>query len=143
MTLLVTVAASLALFVSSAAATFEATMAPRQAQARSTGPTFIVEAGGGRRTRIRKFDFEGGSCGSIYASLINAGREKGGFANGNGGAVFSLSAQQLHLRFELRVSPHGEGLVGHGLLRATVGGCHERVAVDLTSIAIRGGDRHT
>jgi hypothetical protein len=142
-TLLVTAAASLALFASSAAATFEATMAPRQASARQAGPTFVVEAGGGRRTRIRDLDFEAGACGSIYASLINAGRVKGGFANGNGGAVFSLSAQHLHLRFELKVSPHGEDLVGHGLLKATVGSCHERLAVDLTSTAIRGGGRHT
>jgi hypothetical protein len=118
-------------------------MVPRQASARETGPTFIVEAGGGRRTRIRNLDYEAGACGSIYAPLINAGREKGGFANGNGSAVFSLNAQDLNLRFELKVSPHGEGLTGHGLLKATVGSCHERVAIDLVSATIRGGGRHT
>ena len=44
--------ASLTLFVASAAATFEATMVPRKGSERATGPTFVVEAGGGRRTRI-------------------------------------------------------------------------------------------
>ncbi len=80
--------ASLTLFVASAAATFEATMVPRKGSERATGPTFVVEAGGGRRTRILDFSFEGGKCGSIYAPLLDAGKVKGGFVNGNGSAVF-------------------------------------------------------
>jgi hypothetical protein len=134
--------ASLTLFVTSAAATFEATMVPRKGSERATGPNFVVEAGGGRRTRILDFNYEGGSCGSIYAPLLDAGNIKGGFTNGNGAAVFSLNAKQLHLRLELKVSPHGEDLTGRGLLRATVGTCHEKVPMDLVSSAIRGGGRH-
>ena len=134
---------ALAVFASSAFATFEATMVPRQASARTTGPSFVVEAGGGRRTRIRDLSFEAGTCGSIYAPLVNAGRVKGGFDNGNGAAVFSLSAEHLSLRFELKISRRGEGLRGHGLLKATIGSCHERVAMDLVSSTIRGGGRHS
>jgi hypothetical protein len=141
-TLLVTLVGSLALFTSTASATFEATMAAQGAP-RADGPTFIVEAGGGRRTRIRNFEYGAGKCGSIFAPLIDAGREKGGFADGNGSAVFSLGAQDLRLRFELRVSPRSEGLRGHGLLQATIGSCHERVAMSLVSTTIRGGGRHT
>ncbi|HEY0280479.1 MAG TPA: hypothetical protein VGC32_19600 [Solirubrobacterales bacterium] len=134
--------ATLGVFVSSAAATFEATMVPRQGSERSTGPTFVVEAGGGRRTRILDFSFEGGKCGSIYAPLLDAGKVKGGFVNGNGSAVFTRNATHLRLRFELKVSPRGEKLSGHGLLRATVGSCHEKVPTDLVSAEIRGGGRH-
>jgi hypothetical protein len=133
---------ALAVFASNASATFEATMVPRKGGERSTGPTFVVEAGGGRRTRILDFNYEGGRCGSIYAPLLDAGSIKGGFTNGNGAAVFSLNATQLHLRLELKVSPHGEDLTGRGLLRATVGTCHERAPMDLVSSAIRGGGRH-
>jgi hypothetical protein len=134
--------ASLALFAASASATFEATMVARKGSERSTGPTFVVEAGGGRRTRILDFNYEGGRCGSIYAPLLDAGRVKGGFVNGNGAAVFSLTATHINLRLELKVSPRGEGLTGRGLLKATVGTCHERAAVDLVSSEIRGGGRH-
>jgi hypothetical protein len=87
---------SLTLFAASAAATFEATMVPRKGSERTAGPTFVVEAGGGRRTRILDFSYEGGKCGSIYAPLLDAGNVKGGFVNGNGAAVFSLQATQLH-----------------------------------------------
>jgi hypothetical protein len=135
--------ASMTLFVASAAATFEATMAPRKGSERSTGPTFVLEAGGGRRTRILNFNYEGGKCGSIYAPLLDAGNVKGGFVNGNGSAVFSLAGTQLNLRFELKVSPRGENLNGRGVLKATVGTCHERAAIDLVSSEIRGGGRHT
>jgi hypothetical protein len=141
-TLLATLIGSLALFTSTAAATFEATMAA-QGAARADGPTFIVEAGGGRRTRIRNFEYGAGKCGSIFAPLLNAGHKTPGFADGNGLAIFSLNAQNLHLRFELRVSPRGEALRGHGLLQATIGSCHERVAMGLVSTTIRGGGRHT
>jgi hypothetical protein len=134
--------ASMTLFVASASATFEATMAPRKGSERSTGPTFVVEAGGGRRTRILDFTYEGGKCGSIYAPLLDAGNVKGGFINGNGSAVFSLAGTQLNLRLELKVSPRGEALTGRGLLKATVGSCHEKVAMDLVSSEIRGGGRH-
>ena len=134
---------ALAVFASSAAATFEATMVPRKNSERSTGPTFVVEAGGGRRTRILDFNYEGGKCGSIYAPLLDAGNVKGGFVNGNGAAVFSLAGTHLNLRLELKVSPRGEGLVGRGLLKATVGSCHEKVATELVSSEIRGGGRHT
>jgi hypothetical protein len=134
--------ASLTLFVASASATFEATMAPRKGSERSIGPTFVVEAGGGRRTRILDFNYEGGKCGSIYAPLLDAGIVKGGFVNGNGSAVFSLAGTQLNLRLELKVSPHGEGLTGRGVLKATVGSCHEKVAMELVSSEIRGGGRH-
>ncbi len=134
--------ASLALFVASAAATYEATMVPRKGSERAAGPRFVVEAGGGRRTRILDFNFEGGKCGSIYAPLLDAGQVKGGFVNGNGSAVFSLKATQLHLRVELKVKPHGEDLTGRGVLKATVGGCHENVPLDLVTSKIRGGGRH-
>jgi hypothetical protein len=134
--------ASLTFFVASASATFEATMVPRKGSERSTGPTFLVEAGGGRRTRILDFNFEGGRCGSIYAPLLDAGNVKGGFVNGNGSAVFLLAGTQLNLRLELKVSPRGEGLAGRGVLKATVGTCHEKVPMDLLSSEIRGGGRH-
>jgi hypothetical protein len=134
--------ASMTLFVASAAATFEATMAPRKGSERSTGPTFVVEAGGGRRTRILDFNYEGGKCGSIYAPLLDAGNVKGGFVNGNGAAVFSLAGTQLNLRLELKVSPRGENLNGRGVLKAIVGSCHEKVAMELVSSEIRGGGRH-
>jgi hypothetical protein len=134
--------ASLTLFVASASATYEATMVPRKGSERSTGPTFVVEAGGGRRTRILDFNYEGGKCGSIYAPLLDAGNVKGGFVNGNGAAVFSLAGTQLNLRLELKVSPRGEGLTGRGLLKAIVGSCHEKVATELVSSEIRGGGRH-
>ncbi len=134
--------AVLAVFASSAAATFEATMVPRKGSERSTGPNFVVEAGGGRRTRILNFSFEGGRCGSIYAPLLDAANVKGGFVNGNGSAVFSVAGTHLNLRLELRVSPRGENLNGRGLLEATVGSCHERVPMDLISSEIRGGGRH-
>jgi hypothetical protein len=132
----------LAVFASSASATYEATMVPRKGSERSTGPTFVVEAGGGRRTRILDFNYEGGKCGSIYAPLLDAGNVKGGFLNGNGSAVFSLAGTHLNLRLELKVSPRGEGLTGRGLLKATVGSCHERAALELISSEIRGGGRH-
>jgi hypothetical protein len=134
--------ASLGLFAASASATFEATMATRQASARAAGPTFIVETGGGRRTRIRNLSLGAGACGSIYAPLLNSTRVKPGFSDGNGAAVFGLAAQHLHLLLELKVSPRGEDLRGTGLLKATVGTCHERVALDLVSTSIRGGGRH-
>ncbi len=133
---------ALAAFASSASATFEATMVPRQGSERKVGPSFVVEAGGGRRTRILDFSFEGGKCGSIYSPLLDAGSVKGGFVNGNGSAVFSLAAQKLNLRFELKVSPRGEGLSGRGLLTATVGECREKVPMELVSEKIRGGGRH-
>src|ERR1700743_2563288 len=98
-------------------------MVPRKASEHSTGPSFVVEAGGGRRTRILDFSYEGGRCGSIYAPLLDAGKVKGGFANGNGSAVFSVSATHLNVRLELKVSPRGEALTGHGVLTATVGTC--------------------
>jgi hypothetical protein len=134
--------ASLTLFVATASATFEATMAPRKGSERSTGPTFVLEAGGGRRTRILDFNYEGGKCGSIYAPLLDAGNVKGGFVNGNGSAVFSLAGTHLNLRLELKVSPRGEGLSGRGLLKATVGSCREKVSLELVSSEIRGGGRH-
>jgi hypothetical protein len=139
---MIAVLGSLTLFVASAAATFEATMVPRKGSERSTGPTFVVEAGGGRRTRILDFSFEGVKCGSIYAPLLDAGKIKGGFANGNGAAVFALQATQLRLRLELKVSPRGENLNGRGALTATVGTCHEKVPMELVSSEIRGGGRH-
>jgi hypothetical protein len=138
----IAVLASLTLFAAPAAATFEATMVPRKGSERSTGPNFVVEAGGGRRTRILDFSFEGGKCGSIYAPLLDAGRIKGGFADGNGAAVFSLKATKLQLRLELKVSPRGENLTGRGVLTATVATCHEKVPMELTSSQIRGGGRH-
>jgi hypothetical protein len=133
---------SLTLFVASAAATFEATMVPRKGSERATGPTFVVEAGGGRRTRILDFNYEGGRCGSIYAPLLDAGKVKGGFVNGNGSAVFSLNATHLKLRLELKVRPRGEDLSGRGVLKATVGTCHEKAPMELVSSEIRGGGRH-
>jgi hypothetical protein len=133
----------LAALASSAAATFEATLVPRKGSERAGGPNFIVEAGGGRRTRILDFSLEGGKCGSIYAPLLDAGSVKGGFVNGNGAAVFSLKATDLHLRLELRVKPHGEDLTASGVLAATVGSCHEKVPLDLITSKIRGGGRHT
>ncbi|HEX3362989.1 MAG TPA: hypothetical protein VHS74_18495 [Solirubrobacterales bacterium] len=139
---IIAVLGSLTLFVASAAATFEATMVPRKGSERSAGPTFVVEAGGGRRTRILDFNYEGGRCGSIYAPLLDAGKVKGGFVNGNGSAVFSLQATHLNLRLELKVSPRGENLNGRGVLNATIGTCHEKVPMQLVSSGIRGGGRH-
>ncbi len=134
--------ASLGLFAASASATFEATMGPRQASARTAGPTFVLEAGGGRRTRIRDFTLEAGSCGSIFSPLLNISKASAGFAAGNGKAVFGNSAQDLRIQLELRVEPRGEGLRGTGVLTATIGSCHERVPLDLVSTSIRGGGRH-
>src|SRR6202012_3640501 len=74
--ILAAAAASLGLFAASASATFEATMATRQASARAAGPTFTVEAGGGRRTRILDLSGEAGACGSSYAPLLDASRAK-------------------------------------------------------------------
>ena len=139
---MIAILASLTLFVASAAATFEATMVPRKGSERSTGPSFVVEAGGGRRTRILDFDYEGGKCGSIYAPLLDAGNVKGGFVNGNGSAVFSTTGTHLNLRLELKVSPRGEDLNGRGVLKATVGTCHEKAPMELVSSEIRGGGRH-
>ncbi len=139
---IIAVLGSLTLFVASAAATFEATMVPRKGSERSAGPTFVVEAGGGRRTRILDFSYEGGKCGSIYAPLLDAGKVKGGFVNGNGSAVFSLQATHLNLRLELKVSPRGENLNGRGVLNATIGTCHEKAPMELVSSTIRGGGRH-
>lgn len=134
---------ALAAFAASASATYEATMGPRQASARAAGPTFVLEAGGGRRTRIRDFTLEAGSCGSLFAPLLNITKASASFANGNGAATFGNSAQDLHIRLELRLKPRGEGLRGTGLLTATIGSCHERVSLDLVSTSIRGGGRHT
>jgi hypothetical protein len=134
--------AALSVFASTASATFEATMAPRKGSERATGPNFVVEAGGGRRTRILDFNYEGGKCGSIYAPLLDAGNVKGGFVNGNGSAVFLLAGTHLNLRLELKVSPRGENLNGRGVLKATVGSCHEKVPLELVSSEIRGGGRH-
>jgi hypothetical protein len=133
---------ALAAFAASASATYEATMGPRQASAREAGPTFVIEAGGGRRTRIRDFSLEAGACGSIFAPLLNITKASAGFAAGNGRATFGNSAQDLHLKLELRVKPRGEGLRATGLLEATIGTCHERVPLDLVSTSIRGGGRH-
>jgi hypothetical protein len=133
---------ALALGAASASATFEATMAPRQANAREAGPTFVLEAGGGRRTRIRNLSLETGACGSLYAPLLNITKASAGFANGNGKATFGNSAQDLHLQLKLRLKPRGEGLRGTGVFKATVGTCHERVPLDLVSTSIRGGGRH-
>jgi hypothetical protein len=134
--------AALGLCAASASATYEATMAPRQASARADGPNFIIEAGGGRRTRIRNFSLETGACGSIFAPLLNITKASAGFANGNGAATFGDAAQDLHLQLELRVKPNGEDLHATGVFKATVGSCHERVPLDLVSTAIRGGGRH-
>jgi hypothetical protein len=136
------VALALGLFAGSASATYEATMAPRKANAREAGPNFTIEAGGGRRTRIRGFTIEAGACGSIYAPLLNITKQSGGFANGNGVATFGNSAQDLHLQLELRVKPNGEDIHATGIFTATVGDCHERVPLDLVSTSIRGGGRH-
>jgi len=133
---------ALGAFASTATATFEATMVPRKGSERKTGPTFVVEAGGGRRTRILDLELESGTCGSIYAPLVNAGKVKGGFVDGNGSATFSLSAQHLALRIELMLKPRGEGLRGTGVIEATVGDCHERVPLEVISRKIRGGGRH-
>ncbi len=135
--------ASLTLFAATASATFEATLALRQASARADGPTFKVEAGGGRRTRILDFKVEAGKCGSIYAPLIDAGKASSGFAAGNGAATFNLDADGIKLRVELRLKPRGEGLRAAGVFEATVGDCHERMPLDMVSTAIRGGGRHT
>ena len=135
-------ATAAALFAASASATFEATMAPRQANAREAEPTFVLEAGGGRRTRIRDLSLEAGACGSLYAPLLNITKAGAGFANGNGAATFGNSAQDLHLQLDLRLKPRGEGLRGTGVFKATVGDCHERVPLDLVSTSIRGGGRH-
>jgi hypothetical protein len=134
---------ALGVFASVAAATFEATMVPRKGSERKSGPTFVVEAGGGRRTRILDLELESGACGSIYAPLVNAGKVKGGFVNGNGSAVFGLSAQHLDLRIELKLKPRGEGLSGTGMIKATVGTCRERIPVEVISKEIRGGGRQT
>jgi hypothetical protein len=134
--------ASAALFAASASATYEATMAPRQANARAAGPTFVIEAGGGRRTRIRDFSLEAGACGSIFAPLLNITKASAGFAAGNGKATFGNSAQDLHYVLELRVKPRGEGLRATGTFKATIGSCSERVPLDLLSTSIRGGGRH-
>jgi hypothetical protein len=133
---------ALGIFAASASATFEATMGPRQSSAREAGPTFVLEAGGGRRTRIRNFSLEAGSCGSIFAPLLNITKASRGFAAGNGAAIFGNSAQDLHLQLQLRLKPRGEGLRGSGVFKATVGDCSERVPVDLVSTSIRGGGRH-
>jgi hypothetical protein len=117
-------------------------MVPRKGSERAAGPNFVVEAGGGRRTRILDFNYEGGKCGSIYAPLLDAGNVKGGFVNGNGAAVFSLAGTHLNLRLELKVTTRGEGLTGRGLLKANVGSCHEKVPMELISSQIRGGGRH-
>jgi hypothetical protein len=136
------VALAVALFAASASATFEATLAARQSSVRADGPTFVVEAGGGRRTRIIDLEVDAGKCGSIYAPLIDASKAAPGFAAGRGAATFALQAQHLSLRIELRLHPRGEGLVGEGVLQAAVGDCHERLPLDLVSTAIRGGGRH-
>jgi hypothetical protein len=134
---------SLAVFAASASATFEATMALRKQSARATGPAFVVEAGGGRRTRILDFKVEAGKCGSIYAPLIDAGKTSPGFAVGKGSATFNLAANGVKLRVDLRLRPRGEGLRADGLFEATIGDCHERIPLDMVSTAIRGGGRHT
>jgi hypothetical protein len=133
---------ALGICAASASATYEATMAPRQANARAAGPTFTIEAGGGRRTRIRDLSIEAGACGSIFAPLLNITKASSGFTNGNGAATFGNTAQDLHLRLELRVKPRGEDLRASGAFTATVGTCHERVPLDLVSTSIRGGGRH-
>src|ERR1700760_4669355 len=112
---------ALALFAASASATFEATMALRTPSARKAGPTFTVEAGGGRRTRILDFSIESGRCGSIYVPLIDAGQASPGLAAGKGAATFSLTASHLNLRVELRLRPRGDGLRADGVFEATVG----------------------
>lgn len=139
---LVAILAVLGIFAATASATFEATMALRKPSARSTGPTFVVEAGGGRRTRILDFKVEGGKCGSIYAPLIDAGRTSPGFATGRGAATFALDANEVKLRVELRLKQRGEGLRADGIFEATIGTCHERMPLDMVSTAIRGGGRH-
>ncbi|MBS1677034.1 MAG: hypothetical protein JST08_06585 [Actinobacteria bacterium] len=136
------VAGALGPFAGSAAATFEATMATRQASVGAAGPTFVLEAGGGRRTRIRDLSIEAGPCGSIFAPLLNITKEGRGFADGNGTATFGNSAQDLHLQLELRLKPRGEGLRASGVFKATIGSCHGRVPLDLISTSIRGGGRH-
>ncbi len=137
---MIAVLASLVLLVPSASATFEATMAARGG-GRAGGPTFIVEAGGGRSTRIRNLEVPQGRCGSIFAALIEAGHTTAGFAGGNGVAIFTSSGVGLKLRLELRVKPRGEGLTGSGIFDATLDGCHERLPLDLVSAEIRGGGR--
>jgi hypothetical protein len=132
-----------ALFAATASATFEATMALRKPSARAAGPTFVVEAGGGRRTRILDFQVEAGRCGSLYAPLIDASKTSPGFASGKGAATFKLDANHLKLRIELRLNSRGEGLRADGVFEATVGTCHERIPLDMVSTAIRGGGRHT
>ena len=106
------------------------------------GPTFIVEAGGGRSTRIRNLEVPKGRCGSIFAALIEAGHTTSGFSGGNGAAVFTSAGVGLKLRLELRVKPRGEGLTGSGIFDATLDSCHERMPLDLVSATIRGGGRH-
>lgn len=140
--LVVVALASLGVFVASASATFEATMVPRRGSARQASPSFIVEAGGGRRTRILDLEVEAGACGSIFAPLIEATHAKPGFAGGNGAAVFAKTDHDLSLRLELRLDPRGEGLRAEGSLEATLGTCHERLPLDLISTSIRGGGRH-
>jgi hypothetical protein len=141
-TLALATVVSLGFFATSASATFEATMVPRQGSARKAGPTFIVEAGGGRRTRLLDLEVEAGVCGSIFAPLIEATSAKPGFAAGSGAAVFLKSDHDLNLRLELRVKPRGEGLRAEGRLEARIGTCHERLPLDLVSTSIRGGGRH-
>jgi hypothetical protein len=134
--------ASLGIFAASAAATFEATLVPRQASEREAGPTFALEAGGGRRTRILDLEVEAGRCGSIFTPLIDATKASAGFAGGHGVATFAKGDRELTFRLELRVKPRGEALRATGLLTATVGSCHERIPLDLVTASIRGGGRH-
>jgi hypothetical protein len=134
--------ASLTIFAAGASATFEATLALRKPSGRAAGPTFKVEAGGGRRTRILDFQIESGRCGSIYAPVIDVSQASPGFAAGKGAGTFTLVASHLQLRVDLRLGARGEGLRADGLFEATVGTCHERVPLDLVSTAIRGGGRH-
>jgi hypothetical protein len=136
------VALASAILAASAAATFEATLSPRQASKRADGPTFVVEAGGGRPTRVHDLTVEGGRCGSIYAALMEAGKVSRGFANGRGAAVFTTGSKELKLRLELRLRPRGESLTASGLFTATSGSCRERIPLDLVATKIRGGGRH-
>jgi hypothetical protein len=140
--LIVLALASLGIFAANAAATFEATLVPRRASEREAGPTFDLEAGGGRRTRIFDLEVEAGRCGSIFAPLIDAVKASAGFAGGHGVATFGRSDRALTLRLELGLKPRGEALRATGLFTATVGSCHERIPLDLVTASIRGGGRH-
>ena len=111
--------------------------------ARKAGPTFTVEAGGGRRTRILDFSIESGRCGSIYAPVIDAGQTTPASPPARAPPPSPSPPPTCSLRLELRLRPRGEGLRAEGLLEATVGTCHERVPLDLVSTEIRGGGRHT